>query len=210
MSKRTKNKRQAKAQKQKMLTGLMQPLQTKSNMQNTLLETGKDLIIGVVGGGFTGAAIGKPSLIIGILSTGAGHFLGNRLLASFGMGMMASNGFQNKSSVKGIDEMEGFDGAKERIATYKDSFIEKTYLDKIKALANKNKKGTDGLGEVQYFTYPQNFLSGAEDDLRALNLIEQQVMNQGYQTAQVRGLDEVGSLEEIGSLDAVSFEEAIY
>ena len=203
MSKRRKNNRQAKAQKKKLLSGLMQPLETKSNIQNTLVETGKDLLIGVVGGGFAGAAIGKPSLIIGVLSTGAGHFFKNRLLVSFGMGMMASNGFQSKS-VKGVQGTQGIEGIKERMATYKNSFLEKTYIDKIKALASKDKQGTDGLGDVQYFTYPQNLLEGADDDLRALNLIEQQVMNHGLQTAQVSGLNDVGTL------DAITFEEGIY
>lgn len=199
-----KSKVQANAKKKKFLQGFTQTLDTKSNVQNSLLETGKDLIIGVVGGGFAGAAIGKPSLLIGIAITGTGHFMNNRLLTSLGMGMMASNGFQSKS-LKGID---GVEDMKERLNTYKKSFLEKTYIDKIKTLQKGKEKATDGVGEVQYFTYPQNLLEGATDEFDALNRIENHIANQGLQRSQITGITEFEGLDEIETLSEV--QEAIY
>lgn len=199
-----KSKVQANAKKKKFLQGFTQTLDTKSNIQNSLLETGKDLIIGVVGGGFAGAAIGKPSLLIGIAITGTGHFMNNRLLTSLGMGMMASNGFQSKS-LKGVD---GVEDMKERLNTYKKSFLEKTYIDKIKAIQQGKTKATDGVGEVQYFTYPQNLLEGANDDFEILNRIENHIANQGLILSQVNGITEFDTPSEIGQLN--DFQEAIY
>ena len=199
-----KSKVQANAKKKKFLQGFTQTLDTKSNVQNSLLETGKDLIIGVVGGGFAGAAIGKPSLLIGIAITGTGHFMNNRLLTSLGMGMMASNGFQS-NSLKGVD---GVDDMKERLNTYKKSFMEKTYIDKIKTLQKGKEKATDGVGEVQYFTYPQNLLEGATDEFDALNRIENHIANQGLQRSQITGITEFEGLDEIETLSEI--QEAIY
>lgn len=199
-----KSKVQANAKKKKFLQGFTQPLDTKSNVQNSLLETGKDLIIGVVGGGFAGAAIGKPSLLIGIAITGTGHFMNNRLLTSLGMGMMASNGFQSKS-LKGVD---GIEDMKERLETYKNSFLEKTYVDKIKVLQKGKEKATDGVGEVQYFTYPQNLLEGVTDEMDALNRIENHIANQGLQRSQITGITEIEGLDEIEPLSNI--QEAIY
>src|SRR5258708_16117902 len=71
---------------------------------HTAVETGKDLLIGVVGGGLAGAAIGKSSLLAGILVTGAGHYMNNRYVQLVGLGMMASNGFQRSpSGTNGLD-----------------------------------------------------------------------------------------------------------
>lgn len=198
-----KSKAQANAKKKKFMQSITQPLNTKSNVQNSLIETGKDLVIGVVGGGFVGAGIGKPSLLIGIAITGVGHYMDNRLITSFGMGMMASNGFQSKN-LKGVN---GVEDMKERLNTYKQSFMEKTYIDKIKALKQGKTKATDGVGEVQYFTYPQNLLEGATDDYEILNRIENHISNQGLQLSQVNGITEFDTSSEMGELN---YQEAIY
>ena len=207
MAKKKSNKVQAKATKKKFLEGMTQTLETKNNVQNSLLETGKDLIIGVVGGGFVGAAIGKPSLLIGIAITGTGHFMNNRLLTSLGMGMMASNGFQTKS-LKGIEGVDGIEDMKERLNTYKKSFMEKTYFDKIKTLQKGKSKATDGFGEVQYFTYPQNLLEGANDDFEVLNRIENHIANQGLQQAQINGISEFEDFSQIAEVS--DFQDGIY
>jgi hypothetical protein len=198
---------QAKATKKKFLAGMTQTLDTKNNIQNSFVETGKDLIIGVVGGGVVGAAIGKPSLLIGIAITGTGHFMNNRLMTSLGMGMMASNGFQTKG-LKGVEGVDGIEDIKERINTYKKSFMEKTYLDKIKTLQKGKSKAVDGMGEVQYFTYPQNLLEGANDDYDILNRIENHIANEGMQRAQINGITEFENSSEANQV--IEFEDAIY
>lgn len=151
---------------------------TKENGINTLVETGKDILIGVVGGGFIGAAIGRPSLIIGAVVSGVGHFIGNRAVSLAGVGMMAANGFQPSSTVSG--GMDGVDGVKERLTAYKNSFTEKLYLDKI--LKKKTDTSVAGFGELQYFNYA-NEVAG----LAALDNMEEQMENNAMSRLQMNG-----------------------
>ncbi|MBO9565550.1 MAG: hypothetical protein J7621_22425 [Niastella sp.] len=152
-------------------------LDTKGNIKNTLIETGKDLLIGVIGGGLVGSAIGKPSLGIGILATGVGHYIDSRLLTLAGIGMMAANGFQTKT-VSGTDE--GMEGIKDRVMAFKDSFSQKLYLDKI--LKKKDAASTAGFGNLQYFNYA-NEVAG----LAALNNVEDQIENSAMARLQMNG-----------------------
>ena len=170
MSKK-KNRYQKQAKKKHFLSGMNEGLPTKGDAKNTMLETGKDILIGVLGGGLIGAAIGKPSMIVGIITTGAGHYTGNKLVQILGIGMMAANGFQKSTTVSGL---EGLDGVKERLQDYKESMKDKFYLDKIM----KKKAGTtSGIGELQYFTYPDTM----NGELAALNDIEQQIAESAMQ-----------------------------
>jgi hypothetical protein len=176
---RNKNRYQQKAKKKNFLAGMNEAPPTKGNVKNTLLETGKDLLIGVIGGGFIGAAIGKPSLIIGMATTGAGHFTNNKLVQLLGIGMMAANGFQSGKATNGLN---GLEGVQERVKAYKDTFTEKIYLDK---LLKKNAKtaATNGFGTVQYFNY-ENELNG---ELASLDNIERQIEDSGMQHMQIAG-----------------------
>jgi len=170
MSKK-KNRYSQKAKKKHFLSGMNEELPTKGNAKNTLLETGKDILIGVLGGGLIGAVIGKPSLAVGIITTGAGHYTDNKLIQLLGIGMMAANGFQKSGAVSGL---EGLAGVKERLQAYKESLSEKFYLDKIL----KKKGGTNGIGELQYFSYPGSSVNG---ELAALDDIENQLAESAMQ-----------------------------
>ena len=170
MSKK-KNRYSQKAKKKHFLSGMNEELPTKGNAKNTLLETGKDILIGVLGGGLIGAVIGKPSLAVGIITTGAGHYTDNKLIQLLGIGMMAANGFQKTGAVSGL---EGLEGVKERLQAYKESLSEKFYLDKIL----KKKGATNGIGELQYFSYPGSSVNG---DLAALDDIENQLAESAMQ-----------------------------
>ena len=66
----------------------------------------------------------------------------------------------------------GFEGVKDRMMAFKNEFKRKLFLDKI--IKGKEKEdGTNGMGEVQYITYPNGKeLEGAMDDL---DRIERQV-----------------------------------
>lgn len=186
-----KNRYSKKAKKKHFLSGMNEGLPTKGNTKNTVLETGKDILIGVLGGGLIGAIIGKPSLAVGIVTTGAGHYAGNKLVQLLGIGIMAANGFQKGGAVSGL---EGLDGVKERLTAYKESLGEKFYLDKIlkkKAAAS----GTSGFGELQYFTYPDTSING---ELAALDDIENQIAESAMQfQGQMHGDDDyqVGIIE---------------
>ncbi len=206
---RTKNKYEKKS-RQKGLSGTPTAItqDTKGNVKNSLMETGKDLLIGVIGGGVAGAVIGRASLILGAGVTLASYYFGSREAAMFGVGMMAANGFQKMTgTVNGPEDLEGLDGVKDRLLTFKDSFSQKLWLDKI--LKKKPAaKPTNGLGEVQYFTYPQQESlpvgEVGEVDLSALDKIEEQIKQQAQQTA--RPVSGNLSDENIGALD----DEKIY
>jgi hypothetical protein len=179
MSKK-KNRYSQKAKKKHFLSGMNEELPTKGNAKNTLLETGKDILIGVLGGGLIGAVIGRPSLAVGIITTGAGHYTDNKLIQLIGIGMMAANGFQKSGTVSGLD---GLAGVKERLQAYKESISEKFYLDKI----IKKKAGTSGFGELQYFSYPDSSVNG---ELAALDDIENQIAESAMQF-QMNGGDDL-------------------
>ena len=178
MSKK-KNQYKSNARKKNFLKGMNEELPTKGNVKNTVLETGKDLLVAVLGGGLIGSAIGRPSLAIGLVTTGTGHYTQNRLLTLLGIGIMAANGFQKSKAVNGL---EGLDGVKERLMAYKENFSEKLYLDKI--IKKKSAAAaTNGIGELQYFNY-NNDLSGG---LNALESIENQLIESGMQFQQMTG-----------------------
>lgn len=166
---------------------LAEGLPSKGNVKNTLIETGKDLLIGVIGGGVLGAVIGKPSLIAGVGVTGVGHYMGNRLISLVGIGMMAANGFQTKT-VSGVDD--GIDGIKDRVMAFKDSFSEKFYLDKILKKNAAASTTVTGLGELQYFNYA-NEVAG----LAALNNVEEQMENSAIARLQMNGSPGVGNTD---------------
>ncbi len=181
-----------KGKRQTMMQGFGSELKTEGNIKNTAIETGKAVLVGVLGGGLLGAAIGKPSFVVGIITTGVGHYSGNKLTQMVGIGMMAANGFvKTNATVSGI---EGLDGVKERLQAFKESFSEKIYLDKLK------KKGitggtTAGFGDLQYFSYPNN-------DLAALNAIEEQLTDSAAQfQGSLPDTEFSGAEEEFGDLD---------
>lgn len=171
MAKRKKARYTKKGKRQTMMQGFGSELKTEGSMKNSAIETGKGILVGVLGGGLLGAAIGKPSFIVGILTTGVGHYSGNKLTQMLGIGMMAANGFTKTTT--GVSGIEGLDGVKERLQAFKESFSEKLYLDKLKKRGIAD-SGTSGFGELQYFAYPNN-------DLAALNAIEDQLTDSARQ-----------------------------
>ena len=171
MAKKHKNQYAKNAKRKGFMKGFGSELDTKGNVKNTVLETGKDILVCVLGGGLIGAAIGRPSLAVGIITTGVGHYSGNKLTQLLGLGMMAANGFQKSTSVSGL---EGLDGVKERLQAYRENFSEKLYLDKFKKKTTTATQTTSGIGELQYFSYPNN-------DLAALDAIEDQLTDSAMQ-----------------------------
>ena len=168
---------------------ILDQLDTKGDAKNSLFESFKSLAIGLAGAGI-GAAIGKPSLAVGFGTTMIGHYMDQPRLSSLGVGMMASGGYQLASKTK--SSVEGLDGVKDRIKAFTENIKQQLYLDKfIKLKAS----GTNGLGDVQYFKYPNNEL-----DMGALNALEDEINLSGDQyEEQVSGAvfdDEVDGLED--------------
>jgi hypothetical protein len=176
---KNKNRYKKQAKKKGFLSGMNESLNTQGNLKNTSLETGKDILIGVIGGGLIGAAIGKPSLIVGIATTGVGHYTGNKLVQILGLGMMAGGSFKAGQNVSGL---EGLDGVKERLQAFKASLTDKLFLDMLKKKAGS----TGGIGELQYFTYPDNSMG----ELAALSDIERQIEESAMQFQGGNGIGE--------------------
>jgi hypothetical protein len=194
IAKKRKSRKAKKTARKNFMQGFGSELQTKGDLKNTALETGKGILVGVLGGGLIGAAIGRPSLLVGIITTGVGHYSGNKLTQLLGVGLMASSGFQKATGVSGVEGLEGLDGVKERLQAFKESFSEKLYLDKLK------KKGitastTSGFGELQYFSYPNQ-------DLAALDAIESQLTDSAMQfQGSLPDTEFSGAEEEFGDID---------
>lgn len=164
---KSKNRYVKKAHQHEVLNGA-NPL-AKGDFKKTAIETGRDVLIGAIGGGLAGAVVGRSSFIVGIAVTGVGHYMGSNGAAAFGVGMMASGGYQAVAAMNGT-ERDGFEGVKDRLMAFKDEFKHKLFLDKI---IKSKEEGTNGMGEVQYITYPNGKeLEGAMDDL---DRIERQV-----------------------------------
>lgn len=172
------------------------------NPKQAAIDTGKDLLIGAIGGGLAGAILGRSSLLVGIAVTGISNYLKLRAGTSFGIGMMAAGGYQTISSVNGTSQ-NGFDGIKERMEAFKEDLKQKLFLDKI-LKTKKTEEAVSGVGDVQYFTYPGNELNGNA----ALDHIEQQIAAsaEAYDAQQVSGAydDDMGNTDDsnlIGDID---------
>lgn len=194
MSKK-KNKHASNAKKAHVLA-IAQELDTKGNAKNSAIESVKDLVVGVVGGGLAGAAIGKPSLLVGLGTSLIGHYMGSSMATSFGMGMMASGGYQiGQGAVNGTG-LTGLDGAKERMKAFGANIKQRLYIDKIiKPKETTKEEGTEGLGNVQYFKYPQT----QELDMGSLDTIENEIARSGeqFERRQMSGVyDEMSGAEE--------------
>lgn len=175
-----KNSYEKKAQKKQLLEGIVAS-HAKGDFKKTALETGRDILIGAVGGGLAGAVLGRSSFLVGVAVTGVGHYMGSNGAAAFGVGMMASGGYQAVAGAMNGTQKEGIEGVKERMTAFKEEFKRKLFLDKIikskkKEEGKSDEQGANGMGDVQYFTYPNGKeLEGASDYLNALDHIEKQV-----------------------------------
>lgn len=165
-------KRKSKYKRKRALHGTTTGKTTGVKVKESAIQTGKDLLIGVIGGGIAGAVIGKSSLLIGIGVTGYGHFANKPTLSTFGIGMMASSGF----TAQGTNGVDGFsaEDVKARVMSFKDSIASKLFLDKI--IKKKTEESTNGVGAVQYYDYPNE---NKELDFSALDRLHSQVVQSG-------------------------------
>jgi hypothetical protein len=173
---KSKNSYQKAAQK-KALSGTGDA-STGEKMKDAATELGKDIVVGVIGGGVAGAALGRLSFLVGAAVSGVGHFAKSRLASALGLGMMASGTYQTVSGMNG-KPAEGLEGVKERLLALKDDMKKRVFLDKVlKAKAPKtDENGTNGLGQVQYFVYPNSEESMGELDMSALDKFHEQIQN---------------------------------
>ncbi len=170
---------------------------TGAKVKDAATELGKDLVVGVIGGGVAGAVLGRLSFIVGAAVSGVGHYAKSRIGTALGLGMMASGTYQAISGMNG-KPAEGLQGVKERLLALKDDMKKRIFLDKVlKAKEKKDEKtdenGTNGLGQVQYFVYPNTEESMGELDMSALDKIHQSIQNSA--TNGLNGEEEMGIVE---------------
>lgn len=113
----------------------------KGDMKKAALKTLAVTGLSVIGGGLAGAALGKPSFLVGLVLAGVGYYKGVSWLAPMGLGMMSTSHLNPDT--------------KSRVLSFKDSLLQKTYLDKIipskKASSNRliADESTEGFGSTQ-------------------------------------------------------------
>jgi hypothetical protein len=196
----SKNNRYAKAAKKKQLMGLGNLPATVNKRQAPqkaipYKEVGKqvmrDTFIGGIGGALAGTILGRYSFLVGIVVTALGHANNSPALAGFGIGMMASGGYQGMN-LKGTDGLDGIEGVKERFMHFKDNMKRQFFIDKLENLkkgsnqkmvnTKKPDEATNGLDNVQYIRHDEAVneakaqMDGlGEADLSELRRIEAQL-----------------------------------
>ncbi len=167
---------------------------TGEKVKDAATELGKDIVVGVIGGGVAGAALGRLSFLVGAAVSGVGHFAKSRIASALGLGMMASGTYQAVSGMNG-KPAEGLDGVKERLLALKEDMKKRIFLDKVlKAKEPKTEENaTNGLGQVQYFMYPNSEESMGELDMSALDKIHEAIQNNA--TNGLNGEEEMGEVE---------------
>jgi len=178
---------------------------TGENLKDAATELGKDIVVGVIGGGVAGAVLGRLSFVVGAAVTGVGHFAKNRIASALGLGMMASGTYQAMSGMNG-KPASGLNGVKERLLALKDDMKKRIFLDKVlKAKEKKEDKtdeGTNGLGQVQYFVYPNSEESMGDVEMSQLDAIQKQIQESAMKFNQVNGveIDLLNGEEEMGEV----------
>jgi hypothetical protein len=166
---------------------------TGEKVKDAATELGKDLVVGVIGGGIAGAVLGRLSFVVGAAVTGVGHYAKSRIASALGLGMMASGTYQAMSGMNG-KPATGLNGIKERLLALKDDMKKRIFLDKVlKAKEKKEEKteeGTNGLGQVQYFVHPNSEESMGELEMNELDKIQKQIQDSGMKYNQVNGIEE--------------------
>ena len=154
---------------------------SEGDLKNSGLKTLADIGLSVIVGGGLGAVIGKPAFLIGLGGTFAGHYTGINWITPIGVGMMAS------SNLIGGDSVSGFDlqGVKDRLMDFKDSLLQRTYLDKvIKKKSPVTDEGTSGLGNVAEYN-------------KALKDVEEQLVQSAMDFQRRKGESTAGIEDEL-------------
>ena len=112
----------------------------KSKLKSTAEGVGRDVLIGVLGGGLASALLGKYSFIAGLGVAGFGHYSENKTLTALGLGMMASGTFLALTGKKQDDKKPISDRIKERLETFREELKQKVFLDKVLAEKPAEKK----------------------------------------------------------------------
>lgn len=168
---------------------------TGEKVKDAATELGKDIVVGVIGGGVAGAVLGRLSFVVGAAVTGVGHYAKNRIASALGLGMMASGTYQSMSGMNGKDQTV-LEGVKERLMALKDDMKKRVFLDKV-LKAKTEEKATNGVGEVQYFVHPNAQEQVGEIDMSELDTIHKQIQDSAMKYNNVNGINAEAEMGEI-------------
>jgi hypothetical protein len=192
MTKKKKNPYEEKA-KQKSLFGLGNVTTAESKKEKTSVT---QMLAGGIGGGLAGVVAGRASLLLGLAITGGGYFLGSPTATMFGVGLMASGGYQTASSVLHGTSAEGVDGLKERFDNFKNGIKHQLFLDKLRPKKQKEKdETTQGVEQTQFFRHPQ--IETGKLDFSEAERIERQINESGRQFESTNGVGEIQGMEGV-------------
>lgn len=196
------NRYEKKAQKEKTSAWLNDMEDTASDRElpmGTRVKKGAGSaaikLLSAIGGGFTGAAIGRWSVVGGILTTGAGEVVGSPEMTSFGVGMMASNLIPTEQPLDGTEETSTMNKAKSRVQRYGKGLMHKFFLDKLikkgKDVESANETEVSAptpskdetptlppentVSGIDYYQYPVASDLEIQDDLSELDKYEQEL-----------------------------------
>lgn len=151
---------------------------TKGKGKETIYKTLAHVGIAVLGGGLASAIIGKPSFAVGLGLTGLSYYKDISWLAPLGIGMMATSHIipnENLKGVSGFSLKQETENAKNRLLSFKDALLSKTYLDKIiKPNTSTSTPASNRMAEEEETIYGFGSVS---ENLNVLNQIEQQLVN---------------------------------
>ena len=151
--------------KRKALAGTDAPIKIdrKSKLKSTAEGMGRDILVGVLGGGVAAALLGKYSFIVGLGLSGYGHFSDNKTVMALGLGMMATGTFTALTGKKQDVKKPMSDRIKERLEAFKDELKQKVFLDKI--LVDEKPIEKKAYESASYNSATKEGLSGAKKDV---------------------------------------------
>jgi len=187
---------EAKIRKEKWKAKALKEMKTEGDWKNTGIKTGIEMLLSVLVGGAIGSTIGKPSLVLGLATTAFGHYTGVNWLPPIGIGMMASSNplGTKQPTVSGFDIKTEVQNAKDRLVGFKDSLLQRTYLDKI-----IKPTGNSGSGETT------NGFGSVGDNNDALRQVEDQLVRSAIEFKRERGESTSGLEEEMQGTNEPDF-----
>lgn len=125
---------------------------TKDKFKSTAEGLGRDLLIGVIGGGLAGAILGRYSFLLGLGVAGFGHYSESKTMTALGLGMMASGTFHALTGKDQDPKKPLLEKVTERVEAFKNDMKRKLWVDKFyenKASKDKTNTTTDNVNGIQ-------------------------------------------------------------
>lgn len=193
-----------KSKTKSLLAKMNESADTKGDINSSAMETFKNIVFGVLGGGIGTAIIGKASLGVGAVVTGLGHYTGNSLISMLGIGMMSSSIFLKD---KPEDADKSFsDKAKGRVKEFGDGLKEKLFIKKKETEDFSQVQRTDIQTPASQDLITETKLSGIDPNIIIDNM-EQDLEQAASFYANANSSDAYEDFEEIPNVEQEDFDQ---